>query len=55
MQLSQSLKQGNRNISPKLLLQVGRVVIFMEEDHLKIEARVDKMQETTEGIKAMAD
>ena len=54
MQPPQSLKQGYRNISQKLLLQGGGVVISMEVDHLKIEARVDKMQETTEGIKIMA-
>ena len=54
MQPPQSLKQGYRNKSQKLLLQGGRVVISMEVDHLKIEARVDKMQETTEGIKIMA-
>ena len=54
MQPPQSLKQGYRNISQKLLLQGGGVVISMEVDHLKIEARVDKMQETREGIKIMA-
>ena len=54
MQPPQSLKQGYRNISQKLLLQGGGVVISMEVDHLKVEARVDKMQETTEGIKIMA-
>ena len=47
-------RQGYRNISPKLLLQGGGVVISMEVDHLGIEARVDKMQKTTEGIQITA-
>ena len=52
MQPPQSLKQGYRNISLKLLLQ--GVVISVEVDHLNVKARVDKMQKTTEGIKIMA-
>ena len=48
-------KTREQKYKPKITPPGRRGGNFVEVDHLKIEARVDKMQETTEGIKAMVD